>query len=111
MVAQEYTIWVEHWDNLEDKVLAEAASDVMRRHKKVNEALQNYFHPDCENCKTIFILIVKIAKLDLDNKRGGGLSRMNPRHDEHYFHLFKNYNRLTMYTVHCIVIYLNFFGK
>ena len=54
---------------------------------------------------------MKIAKLDLDNEGGRGLSRMHPRHDEHYFHLFKNYNRLTMNTVLCVVIYLKLFWK
>ena len=85
LIAKEDTIRVEHGDNLEDEVLPEAASDVMRRHKKVNQALtkKNNCHPDCQknspslslqnnfhldcHCKTIFILIV-IAKLDLDNK-------------------------------------------
>ena len=97
LVAEEDTVRVEHWDNLEDEILPEAASDVMRRHKKVNQTLQKYFHPDW-----------LIAKLDLDNKGGGGLSRMYPRHDEHYFHLFKNNNRIiknnnriTIYSVHC----------
>ena len=66
LVAKEDTIWVEHGDNLEDEVLPEAASDVMRRHKKVNQALKNTILTDC-HCKTNFTLIV-IAKLDLDNK-------------------------------------------
>ena len=57
--------------------------------------------------KTIVILIV-IAKLDLDNKGSRGLSRMYPRHDEHYFHLFKNDNRVT---INSIVIYLQFVLK
>ena len=62
LIAKEDTIRVEHGDNLEDEVLPEAASDVMRRHKKVNQALtkKNNFHPGC-HCKTIFTLIV-IAK-------------------------------------------------
>ena len=51
LIAKEDTIRVEHGDNLEDEVLPEAASDVMRRHKKVNQALKN----------TILTLIV-IAK-------------------------------------------------
>ena len=36
LVPKEDTIRVEHWDNLEDEVLPETASDVVRRHKKVN---------------------------------------------------------------------------
>ena len=36
LITKENTIGVEHWDNLEDKVLSEAASDVMRRYEKVN---------------------------------------------------------------------------
>ena len=41
LIAKEYAIWVEHWNNLEDKILSEAVSDIMRRHKKVNQSLQN----------------------------------------------------------------------
>ena len=41
LITKEDTIRVEHWDNLEDKVLSEAASDIVRRYKKVDQTLQN----------------------------------------------------------------------
>ena len=42
-----------------------------------------------------------IAKLDLDYKRGRGLSRMDPGHDEHHFHLFKEFQQ-TVRIVHLL---------
>ena len=39
------------------------------------------------------------SKLDLNNKRGWGLSRMDPSHDEHHFHLFEGFQH-TLRIVH-----------
>ena len=85
MIAKEDTIGVEHWDNFEDKVLSEAAGDIMRRDKEVNQTLQK--KPASKS--VIFFLLIAIAELNLHYKGGWGLSRMNPGHDEHNFHLFK----------------------
>ena len=101
LITKEDTIWVEHWDNLEDKVLSEATSNIVRRYKKVDQTLQNRQAWS----KTAISIRTVIAKLDLDYKRGRGLSRMDPGHDEHHFHLFKEFQQ-TVRIVHLSATWL-----